>query len=253
MPTDMWFWIIATIAALFVGASKGGLPMVGVLAVPLLSIKMSPVVAAGMTLPIYIISDMYGLWMYRKEYSLRNIQIIASAAVIGVAIGWATASITSENLVKFFVGVIGLYYCVDLFIKSRRKTPVEPQAADVPRGVFWGAITGFTSFVSHSGGAPFQMYVLPQKLEKMVYAGTSTITFAIINLVKLPPYWMLGQVNVSSVETAAKLIPIALFGAWGGYHLTRIIPEKVFYRIVEVALFILSIKLIYDALAGGLF
>jgi uncharacterized protein len=251
MPTDLWFWIIAVVAALFIGAAKGGLPMVGVLAVPLLSMKMSPVLAAGMTLPIYIISDMYGLWMYRKEYSLRNIQIIAGAAVIGILIGWATASITSENLVKFFVGLIGLYYCVDLFIKSRRKTPVEPHVADVPRGIFWGAVTGFTSFVSHAGGAPFQMYVLPQRLEKMVYAGTSTITFAIINLVKLPPYWQLGQVNVSSLEMAAKLIPIALFGAWGGYHLTRILPEKLFYRIVEVALFILSIKLMYDAIKGG--
>ena len=226
--------------------------MVGLLAVPLLSMKMSPVMAAGMTLPIYIISDWYGLWMYRKEYSLRNIQIIAGAAVIGVAIGWATASITSDNLVKFFVGLIGLYYCVDLFIKSRRKTPIAPQIADVPRGVFWGTIAGFTSFVSHAGGAPFQMYVLPQKLEKMVYAGTSTITFAIINLVKLPPYWMLGQINVASVETAAKLVPIALFGAWGGYHLTRLLPEKLFYRIVEVALFLLSMKLMYDAFKGGL-
>jgi uncharacterized protein len=253
MPTDLWFWIIATVAALFIGASKGGLPMVGVLAVPILSMKMSPVLAAGMTLPIYIVSDMYGLWMYRKEYSLRNIQIVAGAAVIGIIVGWATASITSENLVKFFVGLIGLYYCVDLFIKSRRKTPVEPQIADLPRGIFWGAITGFTSFVSHSGGAPFQMYVLPQRLEKMVYAGTSTITFAIINLVKLPPYWQLGQISVNSVETAAMLAPIALFGAWGGYHLTRILPETLFYRIVEIALFILSIKLIYDALVGGLF
>lgn len=252
MPTDISFWIIAIIAAVCVGASKGGLPMVGLLAVPLLSMKMSPVMAAGMTLPIYIISDWYGLWMYRKNYSLRNIQIMVLAGILGVAIGWATASITNDNLVKFFVGLIGLYYCADLFIKLRRNTSVGPKSADVPRGVFWGTIAGFTSFVSHAGGAPFQMYVLPQKLEKMVYAGTSTITFAIINLVKLPPYWMLGQVNVSSVEMAAKLVPVALFGAWGGYHLTRLLPEKLFYRIVEVALFILSIKLIYDALKDGL-
>ncbi len=252
MQTDITFWIIAIIAAVCIGASKGGLPMVGLLAVPLLSMKMSPVMAAGMTLPIYIISDWYGLWIYRKEYSLRNIQIIAGAAVIGILVGWATASITSENLVKFFVGVIGLYYCVDLFIKSRRSTPPATQSADVPRGVFWGAIAGFTSFVSHAGGAPFQMYVLPQKLTKMVYAGTATITFALINLVKLPPYWMLGQINLSSVEMAAKLTPVALFGAWGGYHLTRILPEKLFYRFVEVALFILSVKLIYDAITGWL-
>ncbi len=79
---------------------------------------------------------------------------------------------------------------------------LPPRPADVPRGLFWGSITGFTSFVSHAGAPPYQMYVLPQRLEKMVYAGTSTIVFAIINLLKLPPYWFLGQVNLGSLRTA---------------------------------------------------
>jgi hypothetical protein len=94
------------------------------------------------------------------------------------------------------------------------------------------------------------MYVLPQRLEKMVYAGTSTIIFAIINLMKLPPYWFLGQVNLASLETALYLSPIAIIGAYIGYRLTKIIPEGIFYRIVELALFIVSLKLIYDGVVG---
>ena len=54
----------------------------------------------------------------------------------------------------------------------------------MPRGLFWGVITGFTSFVSHSGGPPYQVYALPLKMTKTVFAGTSTIAFAIINAVK---------------------------------------------------------------------
>ena len=94
------------------------------------------------------------------------------------------------------------------------------------------------------------MYVLPQRLEKMVYAGTSTITFAIINLLKLPPYWFLGQVNTGSLRTAVILAPIAIIGAFLGYRLTKIIPEKAFFRIVEIALFLVSLKLIYDGVVG---
>ena len=248
MTSEIWFWVLAGLAAFFVGSSKGGLPLVGILAVPLMALQISPVVAAGLLLPIYIISDIYGLWIYRKSYDIRNIKILVPAAAIGIGVGWATAHITSDSLVKLVVGIIGLAYCVDALLKAKRNLP--PKSADIPRGIFWGALTGFTSFVSHAGAPPYQMYVLPQRLEKMVYAGTSTIIFAIINLLKLPPYWFLGQVNVGSLETAMYLAPIAIIGAFLGYRLTRIIPEGIFFRVVEVALFLVSIKLIYDGAIG---
>ena len=40
-----------TLAAIFVGMGKGGLPVVAGLAVPSLSLIMSPVAAAGLLLP----------------------------------------------------------------------------------------------------------------------------------------------------------------------------------------------------------
>jgi uncharacterized membrane protein YfcA len=114
----------------------------------------------------------------------------------------------------------------------------------------WGTITGFTSFVSHTGGPPYQMYTLPQKMEKMVFAGTSTILFAVVNAVKLIPYSALGQFNPGNLSIAAKLAPVAIAGAIAGYKATALIPEKLFFRLVEVALFVVSLKLIYDALVG---
>jgi uncharacterized protein len=248
MEFDIWFWALALLAALFVGASKGGLPMIGVLAVPIMALAISPVVAAGLLLPIYIVSDVYGLWLYRKSYDLRNIRIIVPAATIGIGIGWAAASITSAIQVKLLVGIIGLSYCIEAVLNFHRNLP--PRPADVPRGFFWGTIAGFTSFVSHAGAPPYQMYVLPQRLEKMVYAGTSTIIFAIINLLKLPPYWFLGQVNIGSLETGLYLAPVAVAGAYLGYKLTSVIPQKLFFRIVEVALFLVSVKLLYDGFIG---
>ena len=244
MDWSLLFFLIAGAAAFLVGASKGGLPMVGALGVPLLALVMPPVAAAALLLPVYIVSDMVGLWAYRKEYSGRNLAILLPAMVLGVGLGWATAKITPEWMVTLLVGIVGVYYCVTVVL--RRASPPKP--ADVPRGIFWGTIAGFTSFVSHTGGPPFQAYVLPQKLPKMMFAGTSTITFAIINLVKLVPYWALGQFNPGNLEVAAILSPVAIAGAIIGYKATAIIPEKLFYRAVEIALFVISLKLIYDAL-----
>ena len=44
------FALLASLAALLVGLSKGGLPTIGMLAVPLLSMVMSPVKAAVLLL-----------------------------------------------------------------------------------------------------------------------------------------------------------------------------------------------------------
>jgi uncharacterized protein len=242
---SLTFFLVAGAAAFFVGTSKGGLPMVGVLGVPLLALVMPPVAAAALLLPVYIVSDMVGLWAYRKEYSGRNLAILLPAMILGVGLGWATAKITEEWMVTLLVGLVGLYYCATVLF---RKANAPPKRADVPRGLFWGAIAGFTSFVSHTGGPPYQTYVLPQKLPKMMFAGTSTIVFAVINLVKLVPYWALGQFNPANLEVAAMLSPVAVAGALIGYKLTTIIPERIFYRLVEVALFLISLKLIHEAL-----
>jgi uncharacterized protein len=246
------FWGLAAFASLLVGASKGGLPGVGILSVPIMVVdpSISPGLAAGLLLPIYIVSDMYGLMIYRKEYSLRVVTIVVLAAAIGILAGWLAAEYTNANVVKLAVAAVGLWYCADqLWKRYMRKHESPPRAADVPRGMFWGSIAGFTSFVSHAGGTAFQMYALPLKMPKMVYAGTATIAFTIINLLKMPPYIMLGQVSISSLWTCLVLSPVAIFGAWAGYELTKRLPEKLFFQFVEVALFLLSVKLIYDVIA----
>lgn len=247
MESDLFFHAMAVLASFLVGASKGGLPMVGVLAVPLLALAMPPVAAAALLLPVYIVSDMVGLWAYRHSYSARNLAILVPAMIFGVAIGWATAKVTLEQewLVRLLVGLIGLWYVISVLVK-RRDAPAKP--ADVPRGIFWGTIAGFTSFVSHTGGPPYQMYTLPQKLEKMVFAGTATIAFAVINAVKLVPYWALGQFNPGNLELAALLSPVAVAGAIIGYKATSVLPERLFFRLVEAALAVVSVKLIHDAL-----
>jgi uncharacterized protein len=250
MPHDILFWGLAALATFLVGASKGGMPGVGILAVPILAQVISPVVAAGLLLPLYVISDWYGLWLYRKNYDAWNVKFMTLTACIGLAIGWATAHYNNDSLVKLIVGLIGIWYTADLIWKSSRKVEVAPRPPDVPRGIFWGTLAGFTSFVAHAGGTPYQMYMLPQKLDKMTYAGTATITFTFINLLKLPPYWMLGQINFGSLLQGLYLAPVALFGAWAGFRLTKILPERTFFRFVELALFLVSLKLIWDAVKG---
>jgi uncharacterized membrane protein YfcA len=243
---DVAFYVVACFAALLVGLSKGGLSMVGSLATPILALVISPVQAAAILLPIFVVSDAFGLWSYRRAFDRRNLAILIPAGALGIAAGWATASLVSDRWVGFVIGVIGCVFCLNGWL--RRGRVETPHEADLPRGVFWGAIAGFSSFVAHVGGPPYQVYVLPQKLPKLVYAGTTTIVFAAINAMKLLPYWALGQFSTPNLQVAAFLIPIAIGGTFAGVRLVRVLPERFYFNIVQVMLFLVSIKLIAAAL-----
>jgi uncharacterized protein len=238
------FWLAATLAAIFVGGSKGGLPMVGVLATPMLALVLPPVMAAGLLLPVYIVTDMFGLYAYRHHFSARLLKILIPATTLGVILGWATASLVSERLVTGLVGVIGVVFTLNLLL---RKPPEGPgKVANVAPGLFWGTIAGFTSFVSHTGGPPYQVYVLPQKLDKAVFAGTTTILFAYVNAIKLIPYYALGQLNVANLKVAAVLMIPGILAVLAGVKIVKVLPQELFFKLVTWALFLISLKLIYD-------
>ena len=245
---DPLFWLAAVVAAVLVGMSKGGLPAVGLLAVPVLALVISPVTAAGLLLPVYVLSDMLGLIAYRAAFDGRVLMILAPAATLGVGLGWATASLVPEAWVTGMVGLIGLAYALRLIVQ--RKGGDEARPALLAPGLFWGTIMGFTSFVSHAGAAPYQIYVMPQRLSKTVYAGTTTITFAYVNAIKLLPYWALGQFSPDNLRAAAVLTVPAGLAVYAGVWLVRIIPQVLFFRLVTWALALVSAKLIWDGWRG---
>lgn len=175
--------------------------------------------------------------------------ILIPAAATGVFAGWLLAGDTDENVVRVIIGCVGLTFLA-MRQRSRMIGKRNPQPADVPRGLIWGSVSGFTSFVSHAGGPAFQLYVLPQQLPKLMFAGTSTILFAIINVMKVPPYLALGLIEWGDLRTVAILSPMAIFGAWVGYRLTRLIPQRTFFIVVEIALFLISVNLIRVGLSS---
>lgn len=245
------FWIAAVIAAALVGAGKGGIPIVGMLGVPVLALVIPPGVAAGLLLPVYVVSDIFGLWAYRRDYDARVLALALPGAMAGIGVGWATASMVPEAAVRVLIGVIGMAFALNLLL--RRGVVAEPRPARVGPGLFWGAVTGFTSFVSHAGAPPWQVFTLPLGLSRSVFAGTSTIAFAVINAAKLPPYWQLGLLSPTNLKLAALLFLPASLAVFAGVGLVRRLPEKLFFQLVTWALLLISVKLVWDgvrALAG---
>jgi len=80
-----------------------------------------------------------------------------------------------------------------------------------------------------------------------VFAGTSTLVFAAINFAKILPYQNLRPYAMRDLMDALVLIPFAIGGTFLGAFLTKKIPDKLFFRLVQIGLFAISLKLIWGA------
>ena len=160
MSGEMQFYLAAVPAVIVLGLSKGGFTGLSSLAMPMLSLVISPIRAAAVVLPILIVQDWVSVWAFRRDFSPRNLIILVPSSMIGVAAGWLFAARVSEDAVRLAVGVISIAFVAHMLIRDRLgRAPVDKPS--LPGGLLWGSLAGFTSFISHAGGPPFQVYVMP--------------------------------------------------------------------------------------------
>ena len=113
-------------------------------------------------------------------------------------------------------------------------------------GTLFGALSGFTSQIAHAGGPPFQMWVMPRRLPRDIFVGTSALFFAIVNWIKVPAYLALGQFSTANLTASLMLLPLAILSSLAGVWLVRrVVPER-FYTIVYILMIVAGAKLLFD-------
>ena len=242
---DLTFLAFASFGVFVFGISKGGVPgPIAMLAVPVMSFVMSPLQAAGILLPLLIIMDFSAIYLYWKKWINNILKIIIPASIVGILFGTFTFKYTNEDQIRIMVGIISIIFVVVSFIQKSsfllRPTKVK--------GYFWSSIAGYTSFLIHAGNPPMNFYMLPLKLNKISFIGTMTLAFLVINVVKLIPYYYVGLLAPSNLMVSIILLPLAFVSVLIGYFLQKRIPEKLFFNIVYILLFISGTKLIYDGI-----
>ncbi|WP_372738455.1 sulfite exporter TauE/SafE family protein [Neptunomonas sp.] len=246
MITDPWFYVVAVPAVLITAISKGGFGGgLGLLGVPIMALVIAPQQAAAILLPILCLMDLVGLWKFRGKSHLHSLQSLLPAACVGIIIGALTFKFFSADHIRIIVGLIAVIFSLNFWLQPSDRAPKKPSRL---RGSFWGTIAGFTSFGVHAGGAPLNAYLLPLKLVKSEYVGTSIIFFSAINFIKLIPYTLLGQFTFETLTTAATLAILAPIGVLTGVRLHHKISDKWFYQLCYSFLFVMGVKLLFDAL-----
>ncbi len=246
MLPDLTLFALAVPAVILTGLAKGGFAGVGIMAVPLLSLYISPVQAAALMLPIMCVQDGLGVIAYRRAVHWGVIALMLPASFIGLFLAYLLAAKVPVSYVELAVGVVSVWGALQRVLKLW--LGVSDKKPSKLFGFIAGIGSGFTSMVSHAGSPPFQLYVLPLRLPNEVLAGTTTVFFAIINAVKLVPYAMLGQFHSENLLLSGMLLPVAIAATYAGIWLVRRIDNAKFYKIIDATLFLVGMKLIVDGL-----
>lgn len=248
---DPLFYVLAVVALLIVGISKGGFGGgLGVIAVPLMSLAVPPFRAAALMLPILCVMDLVGLWAYRRHWDGGNLRIMLPGAIVGIVIASFTFGFFSEDAIRLIIGLIAVGFSLNHWLGGSARAAAHPAERSVGKGGFWSAVAGFTSFAAHAGGPPVSLYLLPQRMDKTLFVGTTVIFFAVVNYVKLVPYAMLGELGVANLETSLVLLPLAPIGVWLGIFLHHRVSQVWFYRVCYVFLFLTGLRLLWEGAIG---
>lgn len=250
MTPDAIYYLCAVLAVLFSGLAKGGFSGVGALSMPLLALVIDPVRAAAILLPILIVQDAVSVWAFRRTWDGHVLKVMLPGMATGVLLGYLFAARVTENAVLGAVGAISILFGLHRLWTERGGQVVLPLNAPDWTGTVFGAVSGFTSQIAHAGAPPFQMWVLPRRLPRDVFVGTTAIAFAAMNWIKVPAYAALGQFTRANLTATALLMPVAIIATFIGVALVKRVQAERFYTLVYLLMIGLGIKLVFDALTG---
>ena len=260
-PPMLYFWWAIALAAIFlIGMTKSGFGSgVGLMVVPMMTLAVPHVMpdrqrgVLGLVLPLLVAGDLLAVYQYRKLFSREIIERLMRGTIIGLILGglllaWfhnkppamATLLIRLEIGAEA-VGLVGLNWWRGWRGNQQAYQPARWKDDAV------GAFAATSSTLAHAAGPIISLYLLPQKLGRDLFVGTSAIYFFLVNTAKLPVYWYGHLFEDASPLFTFRFLPVVIAGAGFGWWVKSRINDRVFSAIVYSVTFVLGWYLLVDA------
>jgi uncharacterized membrane protein YfcA len=238
------FYVVLIFVALLIGLSKGGMGAVlGVLVTPVLSLVMPVTAAISLSLPLLMIGDVFALWFFWKTWDMHYIRLLVPSAILGIIVGTyllATLNnLTLRHILGFFTLLFVVYKVADYRLKALDYQPREWH------GYLTGVASGLGSALANAGSVPFTLYMLLQDVSPTVFAGTTTLFFAIVNVLKVPGFILTGLIDLNRLVSVLWVIPFIVAGVFVGRWMIKRIHKRAFEGFMLVVLVIASAVLLF--------
>jgi len=89
---------------------------------------------------------------------------------------------------------------------------------------------------------------MPMRLDPRAYTGASVRFFALVNAVKVIPYFALGAFDTKNLTASATLLPVAFLATMAGAALVRRMKIELFYPLMYALALAAGLKLLWDGL-----
>lgn len=239
----MEFYIVLIVVGLLIGLSKGGMGAVlGVLVTPLLVLVMPPAAAISLSLPLLMIGDIFALQSYWKTWDMRYIRLLLPMAILGILAGTYLLATLNSVTLRHIIGGFTLLFIVYKIADYRlRALDYHPHSW---HGYVAGAASGVGSALANAGSVPFTAYMLLQNVTPQVFAGTTTLFFAIVNLLKVPGFILTGLFDLNRLVSVLWSLPLIPVGVYAGRWMIDRINKVTFEYFMLVVLVVASAVLL---------
>ena len=249
LTLDLFFFLVAGPAVIFAGISKAGFGSgAAFAAATVLALVVEPGLALGVMLPLLMLIDVSSLKPYWRKWRAPEVRLLLIGGVPGVVAGALLYRVASDDLLRLLIGAVAVGFV--LWQWSLAAGLVKLARSRMPdwTGVFFGAIAGFTTFISHAGGPPAAVFLLGRGLNKTEFQASTVLLFWVLNILKFFPYAALGMFTAQTFLANLALAPFALLGTWLGVKAHHVVPERLFFALTYVLLLVTGSKLIWDGL-----
>ena len=174
-----------------------------------------------------------------------SILVLLPSSLVGIWLGTYLLAEIPPPVVSKTVGALAVAFGIIQFLIINRPDWRDRLRPGTWLGVGFGFAAGVSTALAHSGGIIFSFYLLPHSRTKEIFVSTAVFLFFTSGIVKVGTYAYYGILTLPILLISLTLVPAMILGSVSGNRLNRLIPNKLFMRLICILVGAMGIKLTF--------
>ena len=200
----------------------------------------------------------------RSQYKRGNMntQVIRNWSVfmlLGVATGTLISKIYGGKWLAAFFGVVMIINSINMLVRAKAKPAFDSLPSKGKQNIIAFLIAAFSSMLGVGGGTLTVPVLTACSVKPHIAIGTSSavslfvcvpgaLLMILMNITSTPEGAPTGTVGLVNVLAAVCVVPVSIFFAPLGVRVGKLLPPVTLKRIFAVALFFISLRMLYSGI-----